>query len=238
MKIEQASVQKKEEEEFAVLNKNEETADADDSDLGKETLPEKETIPDPYIDKSVAIRNGMYGKWLHNKKADECIFDYIGAAIYLNKTIIFAETMNRELELYFYDPQGQKVTFSLPREKMTEQFISEFTRKGIQVQKKNMGILLTSIFNQEKFATVEIRHEKLGFSTYKSHKVFFGAKGIGVNSVYAGKLAVAPTGSFDVWKRMIVEEVVNTDMEIILAIAAAAPLIDFLKPANKKSRLN
>lgn len=76
---------------------------------------------------------------------------------------------------------------------------------------------------------MEIRHEKLGFSTYKSQKVFFGAKGIGVNSVYAGKLAVAPTGSFDVWKKMIVEEVVDTDMEIILAIAAAAPLIDFLK---------
>lgn len=223
------SEQKKVEEESVGLEENAETVDDDDRDSGGETLPEEETIPDPYIDKSVAIRNGMYGKWLYDKKADVYTFDYMGAAVYLNKTIIFAETMNRELELYFRDPQGQKITFNISREKMTEQYISEFTRKGVQVQKKYMGILLTSIFNQEKDAAVEIRHEKLGFGTYKSKRVFFGAKGIGVNSVYAGKLAVVPTGSFDVWKRMIVEEVVDTDLEIVLAIAAAAPLIDFLK---------
>ena len=223
--------QKKEEKKLVVLNESVEAVNVGDRDMAGESLSESEdeNIPDPYIDKSVAIRNGMYGKWLYDKKADEYTFNYIGAAVYINKTIIFAETMNRELELYFYDPQGQKIAFNISREKMTEQYISEFTRKGVQVQKKHMGILLTSIFNQEKTATVEIRHEKLGFGTYKSQKVFFGAQGIGVNSAYAGRLAVAPTGSFEVWKRMIVEEVVDTDMEIILAIAAAAPLIDFLK---------
>ena len=36
-----------------------------------------------------------------------------------------------------------------------------------------------------------------------------------------------PTGSFEIWEKMIREEVLGTDMEIILAIASAAPLIDY-----------
>ena len=198
-------------------------------DCPEEQNQDETKIPDPYIDSSVMIKNGMYGHWRYDKKADKCIFDYIGAAVYLRKTIIFAETLNRELELLFYDPHGQKIMFNIPREKMTEQYISEFTRKGVQVQKKHMGIFLTSIFNQEKDATVEIRHEKLGFGIYKGRRVFFGANGIGVKSSYAGRLAVVPTGSFNVWKQMICEEVLGTDMEVILAIAAAAPLLDFFK---------
>ena len=209
------------------LEEHAKIAVGDDGASVEEPLTEEENIPDPYTDKSVEIRKGIFGKWCYDKKTGTYTFNYVGAAVYLSKIIIFAETMNRELELFFYDPQGEKITFSVPREKMTEQYISEFTRKGVQVQKKHMGILLTSIFNQEKFATVEIRHEKLGFSTYKSQKVFFGAKGIGVNSLYAGKLAVMPTGSFEIWEKMIREEVLGTDMELILAIASAAPLIDY-----------
>lgn len=209
------------------LEEHAKIAVGDDGGSVEEPLTEEENIPDPYTDKSVEIRKGIFGKWCYDKKTGTYTFNYVGAAVYLSKIIIFAETMNRELELFFYDPQGEKITFSVPREKMTEQYISEFTRKGVQVQKKNMSIFLTSIFNQEKDATVEIQHQKLGFGIYKSKKVFFGAKGIGVNSLYAGKLAVMPTGSFEIWKKMICEEVLGTDMEIILAIASAAPLIDY-----------
>lgn len=190
---------------------------------------EEPKLPDPYINRSVGIKNGMYGKWAYDKKAGEFIFDYMGAAVYLEKIFIYAETMNRELELFFYDPKGEKIIFRLPREKMTEQYVSEFTRKGIPVQKKNMSTLLLSIFNQEKEAPLEIRHEKLGFGEYSGHKVFFGSKSIKADSTYAGRLSIFPTGEYSVWKKMIEEEVLGTDLEIILAIAAAAPLIDFLK---------
>lgn len=195
--------------------------------MREEQIEETRKLPDPYIDRSVGIQHGMYGKWIFDKKADDFVFNYLGAAVYLQKTIVYAETMNREVELFIYDPQGEKICFNVPREKMTEQYISEFTRKGVQVQKKNMSIFLTSIFNQEKDTPVEIQHRKLGFGIYKGKKVFFGAKGIGINSLYAGSLAVMPTGSFEIWKKMIREEVLGTDMELILAIASAAPLIDF-----------
>ncbi len=112
---------------------------------------------------------------------------------------------------------------------MTEQYVSEITRKGIPVQKKNMSTLLLSIFNQEKDAPLEIRHEKLGFGEYNGHKAFFGSKGIEADSTYAGRLSIFPTGEYSVWKKTVEEEVLGTDLEIILAIAAAAPLIDFLK---------
>ena len=202
---------------------------AETSTCSEEQIEETRKLPDPYIDKSVGIQHGMYGKWIFDKKADDFVFNYLGAAVYLQKTIVYAESLNRELELFFYDPKGEKVTFSLPREKMTEQYISEFTRKGIQEKKKNMATLLMSIFNQEKEAPVEIRHKKLGFSEYNHQKVFFGAKGIGIDSTYAGRLSILPMGDYSVWKKMLEEEVLGTDLEIIVAIAAAAPLIDYLK---------
>lgn len=196
-------------------------------DSAGETLKEEEKLPDPYIDKSVAIKHGMYGKWIYNKKEKEYTFDYEGAAVYIKKIIIYAETQDRVLELYFYDAHGVKVEFSIPRQKMTELNISEFTRKGVQVNRKNIGTLLISIFNQEKRATLEIRHLTLGFSVYNGRKVFFGGKAIKLKSFYDGKLAVVPSGNFNTWKKMVEQEVIGTDLEIILAIASAAPLIDY-----------
>lgn len=197
-----------------------------DSDSAGEILSE-EMIPDPYIDKSVEIRNGLYGKWIYNKSEKTYSFDYMGAAVRIKKIIVYAETQDRVLELYFYDAREEKVEFSIPRQKMTELNISEFTRKGVQVNRKNIGTLLISIFNQEKKATTEIRHLTLGFAMYRGKKVFFGGKAIDVKSFYDGKLAVVPSGKFEIWKRMVEKEVMGTDMEIILAIASAAPLIDY-----------
>ncbi|MBS5431175.1 MAG: DUF927 domain-containing protein [Lachnospiraceae bacterium] len=198
-----------------------------DGDSAGEPLPQEENIPDPYVDKSVEIRNGMYGKWVYDKKGKTYSFDYMGAAVRIKKIIVYAETQDRVLELYFYDARGEKVEFSIPRQKMTELNISEFTRKGVQVNRKNIGTLLISIFNQEKKATTEIRHLTLGFAMYRGKKVFFGGKAIDVKSFYDGKLAVVPSGKFEIWKRMVEKEVMGTDMEIILAIASAAPLIDY-----------
>ena len=211
----------------AGLDENEEIADENDGDSAEEPTVEEEKIPDPYVDKSVEIRNGMYGKWVYNKRENTYSFDYMGAAVRIKKVIVYAETQDRVMELYFYDAHGEKVEFTIPRQKMTELNISEFTRKGVQVNRKNISTLLISIFNQEKKATTEIRHLTLGFAMYRGKKVFFGGKSINVKSFYDGKLAVVPSGNFDVWKKMIQEEVIGTDMEIILAIASAAPLIDY-----------
>lgn len=211
----------------AGLDENEEIADENDGDSAEEPTVEEEKIPDPYVDKSVEIRNGMYGKWAYNKREKTYSFDYMGAAVRIKKVIVYAETQDRVMELYFYDAHGEKVEFTIPRQKMTELNISEFTRKGVQVNRKNISTLLISIFNQEKKATTEIRHLTLGFAMYRGKKVFFGGKSINVKSFYDGKLAVVPSGNFDVWKKMIQEEVIGTDMEIILAIASAAPLIDY-----------
>lgn len=84
----------------------------------------------PYIDHSVAIQNGMYGKWEYSKKTESTTFIPMGSAVYLEKVIVNAETLDRVMQLYFLDAHGERVNFSLPREKLTEQGISEFTRKG------------------------------------------------------------------------------------------------------------
>lgn len=183
----------------------------------------------PYIDHSVAIRNGMYGKWEYSKKTESTTFIPMGSAVYLEKVIVNAETLDRVMQLYFLDAHGERVSFSLPREKLTEQGISEFTRKGVQVTKKNISVLLATIFNQEKDVPCEMHHTELGFAIYQNQKVFYGAKGVNVPSSYNGQLAIQQTGDFNAWKTMVQTEVIGTNMELILAMASAAPIIDFYK---------
>lgn len=172
-------VLKPEVQEDESLNQNIEeqvqSTEKNDSDSVGETLSE-EKIPDPYIDTSVEIRNGLYGKWIYNKREKTYSFDYMGAAVRIKKVIVYAETQDRVLELYFYDAHGEKIEFTIPRQKMTELNISEFTRKGVQVNRKNIGTLLISIFNQEKKATTEIRHLTLGFAMYGGKKVFLAER--------------------------------------------------------------
>ena len=203
----------------------------------QQELPEESFSRNTFINRSVGIQNGMYGKWINDKKTGENSFIPLGNAVRIKKIIINAETMDRILELSFYDAQGKKVEFSIGRDKLTEQGISELTRKGVQVIKKDLPVLLATIFNQEQDAPCEVRHTELGFREYQGKKVFFGATGIDVQSSYNGSLSISQTGSFDKWKEMVCEEVIGTDMEIILAMASAAPIVDFFRKELHTSNL-
>lgn len=83
--------------------------------------------------------------------------------------------------------------------------------------------------NQEPTAPCEIKHKELGFRMFEGESVFFGGKGVNVDSTYCGNLLIQPKGNFEEWKTMVRTEVIGTNLETIVAMAAAAPVIDFLK---------
>lgn len=180
------------------------------------------------IDRSVVIQDGQYGQ-IQYKRDEPPQFKPMGAAVYLEKILITAETLERVLILSFQDAKGQEITVEFERKKLTEQGIMDLLANGVQVTKKSAGTLIASIQNQEPDVDCETRHRELGFREFEGKQVFFGSEGIGVESIYSGKLSIAQTGDFSAWKSMVKSEVLNTDLETIIAISAAAPLIDFLK---------
>lgn len=180
------------------------------------------------IDHSVEIRNGQYGKWDYRKN-EAPRFVSLGAAVFLRSISINANTSERILTLAFEDAHGKEVLCQFERKNLTETGIMQLLGKGVQVTKKTAGVLITSILNQEPDAPSEIRHTELGFGYFDEKQVFFGYTANGIESNYNGNLLIQPTGSFDAWKEMVQTEVLGTNLETIVAIAAAAPVIDFLK---------
>lgn len=180
------------------------------------------------IDSSVAIRNGQYGKWEYRKN-EAPRFVPMGAAVHLKSISMDADTLERTLNLSFVDAQEKEVHIVLERKNLSEQGVLSLLAQGVQVTKKTASTLVISLMNQEPTVSCEIRHKELGFRMFEEKRVFFGGKGINVESIYCGNLLIKPTGSFDAWKEMVRTEVLGTDLETIVAIAAAAPVIDFLK---------
>lgn len=180
------------------------------------------------IDSSVAIRNGQYGKWEY-RKSEAPRFVPMGAAVYLKSISVDADTLERTLNLTFVDAQEKEVHLVLERKNLSEQGVLSLLAQGVQVTKKTASTLVTSLMNQEPTVPCEIRHKELGFRMFEEKRVFFGGKGVNVESIYCGNLLIKPTGSFDAWKEMVQTEVLGTNLETIVAIAAAAPVIDFLK---------
>ena len=180
------------------------------------------------IDSSVAIRNGQYGKWEY-RKSEAPRFVPMGAAVYLKSISVDADTLERTLNLTFVDAQEKEVHLVLERKNLSEQGVLSLLAQGVQVTKKTASTLVTSLMNQEPTVPCEIRHKELGFRMFEEKRVFFGGKGVNLESIYCGNLLIKPTGSFDAWKEMVQTEVLGTNLETIVAIAAAAPVIDFLK---------
>lgn len=100
---------------------------------------------------------------------------------------------------------------------------------GAQVTKQSARILIESLQNQEPFVKSEYVHESIGFTTYDERTIFLGRKAIGVDSNYMGRLQIGEKGSYEKWKQMVEEEIIgNIPMEFMLAVAASAPLVDYL----------
>lgn len=177
-----------------------------------------------FRNRKYAIQDGCYGYYNRDDGYVKC-----GGAVYIEKIYTVVNTAEKQYILYFFDAQGRKITIPFYRKDLTEIGIVKLLANGVQVTKKSAVALINTIFNQEKDSPHEMIHSTLGFWEYNKRQVFLGEQGIGISSSFIKKLKIKPEGDFEVWKKMIREEVLGTPMEVILATAATAPLVDFLK---------
>lgn len=162
------------------------------------------------------------------KKEDRPVFVPCGSAVEVKKVLVELETMKRVLKIIVYDCRGNGTEVDISRNMLTEQNILNLTEYGAQVDKKTAGILIKCIENEEADAPVVFQHKRVGFSLYGDKQIFKGDKGYDITSEYVGGLEIEPRGSMKEWKKMIREEVLGTLLEVVLAGALSAVVLDYI----------
>lgn len=153
-----------------------------------------------------------------------------GGAVYVKNAITEVETCKQYLTLYFDSGDGKRRTILFPREDLVENKIVSLTAYGVQVSKKTADYLIKSIENQEVNVKHLLCHAKLGMAEWNGEKIFKGAKGVGIDSKYTGKLRVSPKGTYANYKKMLKEDVIgHTPMEFLLSASISGLLVDYLK---------
>lgn len=171
---------------------------------------EAEKITHAVFHKSVEIVEGQYGHYIYKK--DEMIYIPCGGAVYVKNSITEVETCKQYLTLYFDSGDGKRRTILFPREDLVENKIVSLTAYGVQVSKKTADYLIKYIENQEVNVKHLLCHAKLGMAEWNGEKIFKGAKGVGIDSKYTGKLRVSPKGTYANYKKMLKQDVIGKDM--------------------------
>lgn len=180
---------------------------------------------------NVMIRNNQYGYLKQVKEGRDKITVFIpcGSEVRVNYVLTDLETYEKTLILVFYDSAGQGIEIPLKRSEMTEQNITSLTRYGVQVSRNTANILIQCLENDEADAPVSYHHHKTGFTTFNDEEIFKGHEIIGsIASEYSGELKIEPKGSMDEWLNMVEDEVLGTPMEVVLASALSATVIDYV----------
>lgn len=189
---------------------------------------ETEKVTQAVVHKSVEITDGQYGHYIYKK--DEMIYIPCGGAVFVKNSITEVETCKQYLTLYFDSGDGKRRTILFPREDLVENKIVSLTAYGVQVSKKTADYLIKSIENQEVNVKHLLCHAKLGMAEWNGEKIFKGAKGVGIDSKYTGKLRVSPKGTYANYKKMLKQDVIgHTPMEFLLSASISGLLVDYLK---------
>ena len=148
--------------------------------------------------------------------------EILGNAVYLNKKLINLDDYKQSFELSFADCNGCSYDgLIFPRKKLNKKEVLELADYGVMVDELKAQYLIHTILNQEQEEnlTIEYIHKKLGFKEVDEKIVFLGDKGYNVSSSYHGDLEIQSCGKYEVWRKMIEEEVVgHTPMEVIFSV--------------------
>lgn len=174
------------------------------------------------------VHNDQYGMWKKDDSGKPKFYAF-GSAPIVKNILIDLESGEMFLKLIFYNVAGQGTEITMPRSDMTEQNLLNLVKFGIQVEKKSAKVLLYCLENQESQAEVIYCHGRTGFGFFNGREVFKGSVVTGVNSDFTGDIKIMPQGSAELWVQMVREEVLGSPMEVILASALSAPVIDFLQ---------
>lgn len=190
---------------------------------------------------NVSIENGYYGTYTLDKNKKR-IFTKVGKAITI-------DDIHRNLDeniftlLLSFDYLGNTQTVSVSRDVYTEpKLISTLSSAGADISKKTYDTAIDSLRLQEQwleasgfYPTAEFKNLgwlklQIGQSVkacFRSHKL------IGDVGTYVGNYKIIPMGSFDEWRKMVLEDVIgDTVAELVLLASLSSVIVTIVAPVN------
>ena len=191
------------------------------------------------IDSAADTIGSYYGKWLPATKTKPSTFVNLGKAVYLDKVTVNIEDREVKWELratYMGEPCCKAVS----KGEITDPAVlSELSKVGIDVPKKNFDIFIDALRKQEEdieaqgippekvyshlgWIRLPIRNEEGAIIGSKLH--YRASRLIGGSPArYDGEYSVKPMGNFDAWRDMVIADVVgSTPMEFVLIVSLSA----------------
>lgn len=198
---------------------------------------------------NAVIQNNYYGRWAWDGKNQTYVFEPLGKAINIDRITDNIETDDTQLTLSF-DYIGETKRVTIDREELADNtLIKTLAAKGADVTKKHFDILVDTLRRQEEFLELNGQrtdkvYTHLGWfrlPTYNQDGTRAGsilccrANHLigGYPAKYIGPYAVAPTGSYDAWKDMVMNDVVGVPAMAFVLIASLSAVVNgLLSPAT------
>ena len=173
---------------------------------------------------------GYYGIWKEERKG-VWVFDPSGRCVYITNIIIVYET-NEVLFRLKYDYNGIPVNIILPRGDLKKSVLLDYAKQGMDVFEHTVATLLKFLQLQEEKIKPVTGHKHIGWDYYDDGdgiRPFFKAyKGIGYKSTYMGDFIIKPTGEMADYRDIISKHILNTPLELAVAVGLAAVLVGFI----------
>lgn len=127
---------------------------------------------------------------------------------------------------------GHRFQRKFPRSVLTRQKIIEaLLPYGFQISEYHVPYLIQYLFQTEQAAQSSYQHNQLGWFFSREKMIFFAERAVGskADTTYAGKEILKPSGSDEVWLKMLKEEVIGCyPLELILSIGFSAMIVGIL----------
>lgn len=202
------------------------------------------------IKTSAALQGGYYGKYRYDAKAKQYVFDELGKQVTVDEIIDNIETKNTSLQLSFVHEDGTRKRVTLPNKGLGDgSIIAELAAVGADVTKEHTNIFIDSLrLQKNQIATsgrgVRREYDHLGWITLPvidfmgnttGYKYCYRAsKLIGhIPATYVGDYSVKPMGSWDVWKQMVIDEILGHPLlEVLMVIGLSVVVNGLISPST------
>ena len=178
----------------------------------------------------IGENEGYFGVWKEVREGEYEFIPY-GRCVYITQIIIVHETYEVLLRIEF-DYNGRTVTIILPRGDLKKIVLLDYAKKGMDVFEHTVPTLLKFLQLQEEKIKPVTGHKHIGWDYYDDgddKRPFFKAyKGIGYKSVYLGDFTIKPTGKMADYREVISKYILDTPLELAVAVGLAAVLVGFI----------
>lgn len=179
---------------------------------GNTTQHEASSVIEFQIFPEIDIVDNVFGKWLGNGNSPP-YFKACGRAVWVLEVFTEVETGTEMIKLKFITNVTSNETkiVDVPRGLLNAAGSARLCELGIDAQPHNVTVLFQLIQKQEMFLPKTFRHTHLGWALDSNKNLLFkGKEAIGnQESSYFGGKDVGTRGKYDLWKKMVEEEVIG-----------------------------